>query len=386
MGSRQILIIHPEGNARDNPTVNCLINLFIEQKFLITYVSSDRSSFSSLKGTKCINRSSFIERLKRRLFNKYCLIWPSKIFSLVRNINFFFRYDLIISVDREALIEAASLSKFLRIPLLHCSFEIYFCSETSKKFKLIEIEASKQVSYWIVQDEIRAKALVEENKLLISKSILIPVSSRGLGEFSEKRLRDDLGISPNKKVAIFMGSLYPWTMFKQVLDQVSALPDNWVVIVNERHGQEQRYLPDLLLDQSTMGQKIYISNFHVEFVDKMGYILSGVDAGIAFYNPMYDDPSTGLNLVNLGLASGKIATYLRYGVPIVINQVGQYAHLANKYKFGVVINNPNELSEALLVMEGKSSMSFNAKQFYRQNLDFNLFKDRFLHLIQNLIP
>jgi glycosyltransferase involved in cell wall biosynthesis len=386
MRSRCILIIHPEGNARNNPTVNCIIDFFIERQFLITYVSSESYNFSSSNGIKFIKRSSFFERLKRKLFNKYCLIWPSKIFSLLRNINFFFKYDLIVSVDREGLIEAASLSKFLRIPLLHCSFEIYFHSETSKNFKKIEIEASKQVDFWIIQDEIRAKALVEENKLLTSKSILIPVSSRGLGEFSEERLRDKLGILPHIKVAIFMGSLYPWTMFKQVLDQAGALPDNWAIIINERYGQAQKYLLDLSFDKSSIGKNIYISNENMEFVDKMGYVLSGIDAGIAFYDPTFEDPSSGLNLVNLGLASGKIATYLRYGVPIVINQIGLYATLANDNNFGIVIGHPDELSEALSIIQKTDGMSLNAKKFFSQKLDFDIYKERLLEILPKLIP
>ncbi len=170
MGLRRILIIHPEGNAKNNPTIYCLINLLLEYHFQVSYLSSSPMSFSSIDGVAFVSRSATIEKLKRKLFSKYCLIWPSMLFSLIRNISFYKKYDLVISIDREGLIEAATLSKFFSIPLIHFSFEIYFASETSKKFKQIEIEASKQVDLWVAQDDIRAQALIEENGLKKSKN------------------------------------------------------------------------------------------------------------------------------------------------------------------------------------------------------------------------
>lgn len=385
MGSKHILIIHPEGNATNNPTINCLLNFFLDQHFKITYLISSDTSNPYIGGVTFINRSAVIEKFKRKLFNKYCLIFPSKLFSFIRNLNSLKKYDLIVSVDREGLIEASTLSQFFQVPLLHLSFEIYFASETSKKFKKIEIEASKRISYLIVQDAIRAQALIQENHLLNSRISLIPVSSKGLGEYSAIRLRDDLGIPPNKKVAIFMGSLYPWTMFKQVIEQVGALPNDWIIIVNERYGQANQYLLELAVNQSLIDSKVYVSNIPVESVDKMGYVLSGVNAGLAFYSPTYDDPSTGQNLAKLGLASGKISTYLRYGVPIITNEIGLISDMTRKQKFGVVVENLAELPKALLDLENMQNASDSAKKFFSDQLDFSLYQDEIKSVIDSLV-
>ncbi len=385
MGLKRILIIHPEGNAKNNPTIYCLINLLLEHHFQVSYLSSSPTSFSSIDGVAFVSRSVTIEKLKRKLFSKYCLIWPSMLFSLIRNINFYKKCDLVISVDRDGLIEAAALSKFFSIPLIHFSFEIYFASETSKKFKQIEIEASKQVDLWVAQDDIRAQALIEENGLKKSKVIYIPVSSKGRGETSEKRLRDDLGILPNKKVAMFMGSLYPWTMFKEVLSQLALLPNEWVIIVNERYGQAKQYILELSINQSLINRKVYISNHAVECVDKMGYVLSGIDAGLAFYSPTYDDPSTGLNLAKLGLASGKISTYLRYGVPVIMNEIGLISDMTRKHKFGVVVKGPGELPKALRDLESMQGAGDNAKKFFDERLDFSRFQVAFDEALDSLM-
>lgn len=378
-------MIHPEGNAGNNPTIKCLIDLLIESNFKITYISSGESSVPFRSGLTLIKRSKMAERLKRKIFNKYCEIWLSKFFSCVRNLHLLKKYDLIISIDREGLIEASAISSFYKIPLIHASFEIYFESETSIKYKAIEIEASKNISFWIAQDKIRAQSLIAENKLESAKGILIPVSSKGPCEASNQRLRDDLGIPLDKKVAIFMGSLYPWTLFKEVLNQAHQLPSDWVLVINERYGHTQQYFLEQKIDYDLLQKKVYLSQYPVEFVDEMGYILSGIDAGLAFYRPSYNDPSNGLNLFYLGLSSGKISTYLRYGVPIVINEIGLFADLTREHKFGVVIESPDKLPNALLDLDNMQNASHNAKKFFSDQLDFSLYQDEIKSVIDSLV-
>lgn len=385
MTPRRVLMIHPEGNAGNNPTIKCLIDLLIESNFKITYISSGESSVPFRSGLTLIKRSKMAERLKRKIFNKYCEIWLSKFFSCVRNLHLLKKYDLIISIDREGLIEASAISSFYKIPLIHASFEIYFESETSIKYKAIEIEASKNISFWIAQDKIRAQSLIAENKLESAKGILIPVSSKGPCEASNQRLRDDLGIPLDKKVAIFMGSLYPWTLFKEVLNQAHQLPSDWVLVINERYGHTQQYFLEQKIDYDLLQKKVYLSQYPVEFVDEMGYILSGIDAGLAFYRPSYNDPSNGLNLFYLGLSSGKISTYLRYGVPIVINEIGLFADLTREHKFGVVIESPDKLPNALLDLDNMQNASHNAKKFFSDQLDFSLYQDEIKSVIDSLV-
>lgn len=182
-----------------------------------------------------------------------------------------------------------------------------------------------------------------------------------------------------------MGSLYPWTLFKEVLNQAHQLPSDWVLVINERYGHTQQYFLEQKIDYDLLQKKVYLSQYPVEFVDEMGYILSGIDAGLAFYRPSYNDPSNGLNLFYLGLSSGKISTYLRYGVPIVINEIGLFADLTREHKFGVVIESPDKLPNALLDLDNMQNASHNAKKFFSDQLDFSLYQDEIKSVIDSLV-
>ena len=386
MGLKRLLIIHPEGNAGNNPTIKSLVDLFVESNFQVTYLSSDNDKFPIISGVTFIKRSLQLEKIKKKLFNKYCLVMPSKLFSCIRNLHLINRYNLILSIDREGLIEAAAISHFFKVPLIHVSFEIYFRSETLEKFKAIEVDASKKISLWIAQDEIRANSLAIENELSQSNAVILPLASAGSGEITNDRLRDELGIPPEKKVAIFMGSLYKWTMIQELINQIDSTPDDWAIIIHERYGQTHRYLSIHAFQSALRSGKVYISDFSVENVDRMGYVLSGVDVGLAFYMPTYEDPSSGLNLEYLGLASGKISTYLRYGVPVIMNEIGLYADHSRKFMFGIVIDDIKELPDTLISFHTHKDLSGNAKKYFSTFLDFNLYKEGLRNKVCNLLP
>jgi hypothetical protein len=385
MGFKRILIIHPEGNAGNNPTIKSLIDLLLESKFQVTYLSSVNTRFPIITGVSFLKRSGLIEKIKKKLFNKYCLVKLSKIFSFLKNLYLINRYDLVLSIDREGLIEASAISDLLQVPLIHASFEIYFESETSKNYKKIEIRASKKICLWIVQDEIRAESLVKENHLSRSNAVILPLASEGLGEVSKPRLRDGLGIPVDKKVAIFMGSLYKWTMIDELINQIDRIPDDWAIIIHERYGDADRYLPKDFFQARAMSGKLFVNNFAVENVDKMGYVLAGVDVGLAFYRPTYEDPSTGKNLKYLGLASGKISTYLRYGVPIIMNEIGLYADHSREFMFGLVISDLEQLPDTLASFHTHKNLSDNAKKYFSTFLDFKLHKKELRNKIHALI-
>ena len=81
----------------------------------------------------------------------------------------------------------------------------------------------------------------------------------------------------------------------------------------------------------------------------------------------------GDNLKYLGLASGKISTYLRYGVPPVINNIGQYSYLANTHQFGLVAEDADGIG-ALLESLIDPAWSVRALSYYKEYLDFNNYR------------
>jgi hypothetical protein len=287
------------------------------------------------------------------------------------------RYDLIIGIDRQGLIEASYWQRFTKTPYVFWSFEIMFSSETSLKFKELEVEASKNVSLWFVQDKLRRDKLITENNLDPHKCRIVPLASAGGAEPPKARLRDNLNIPQNKMVAIMIGSLDDWTMAGDIIATVPYWPTDWCLIIHHRYGKTWEFIDQLNPRlKRLVNKQIYISDHSVDFVDKMGVVLSGCSLGLAFYRPSYCDPYTGKNLEFLGMASGKIATFWRYGIPILVNNIGSYTELTEEENAGLVLRGELGLMPKLLANTNFLKMTMNAKRVYEKYLDFDLYKEK----------
>ena len=375
---QSVLIIHPEGNSFNNPSIKSLIDLLCDQGIEITLRRP--KSIATVPEYRTVAYSQWglnWGRAKLLIFDMLHSRWLSGILMAMERLLVGSHFDLIIGVDRQGLIEGFFWQKFTKTPYIFWSFEIMFSSETSSGFKKLEIEASEKVSLWFVQDELRAEKLVAENHLELHKCRIVPLASAGDAEPTVARLRDNLGIPQNQKVAIIIGSLDDWTMAGDIIETVPDWPDDWCLIIHHRYGKTGEFIDQLNPNlKPLVSKKIYISDRSVDLVDKMGEVLSGCSLGLAFYRPSYCDPYTGKNLEYLGMASGKIATFWRYGIPIMVNRIGFYSDLTERENAGVILSGEPGLMPKLLENNDFTEMASNAKRAYSKYLDFNLFKEK----------
>ena len=383
---KKVLIIHTDGNTFNNPTLKSLVDLLTKNGCSIDLRYPEGDAPMPLEyGIRYLPFSKFIKRIKTRFFDK----WMSRrlIFLSVflENTFLYKKYDLIIGVDRQGLIEASYLHRLTKTPYVFFSFEIMFALETSAAYKELEREAARAVKTWFVQDELRAQKLQEENILDNERRFIIPLASTGIAEVSQSRLRDQLGVPHDKKVIIAIGSVSIWSLIHETLLSVETWPEDWVLIVHERYGLTSKKLAkELVRLQPLIGTKIFVSDAASVLVDDMGQILAGVDAGLAFYSPDFRTPYTGKNLQYLGFASGKISTYLRYGIPVIMNDIGEVAVEAEKYNFGFVLNSPNQLG-AFLNGRDLKGMGMNAKTYFKSHLDFALYSESMWLELRNAV-
>jgi len=261
-----------------------------------------------------------------------------------------------------------------------------FEGETSVRYKSLEREASKGVTVWFVQDDFRAEQLQKENGLDPHKKMLLPVASAGIGRPNSVRLRDFLGVPIDKNVAIAIGSVFDWAMTRKILESVEGWPEDWVFVVHERYGRTSENLTEALAAlRHLVGRKIFISDAATEDIGDLGGILSGVSVGLAFYEPTYKDSHSGNNLKYLGLSSGKISTYLRYGIPVVINEIGLYAKEARLHRFGFVVECPQQIRQKLDNCLD-DQLKRNALDYFSRKLDFNLYRDRVWQSVSAVKP
>lgn len=373
---RRVLIIHPEGNFSNNPSLLGLIELLLEHEVAIDlrYRKSKAAPISKAQ-VRNLPSGFFWAELRKFLVDRLPLPALSRGLAFLERWFCLRRYDAVIGVDRQGLVEACELSRATGIPLIFLSFEILFSEETSTRFKAIEKKAAPFVVLWITQDPLRASHLRQQNALSESTQFLLPLASTGLGQQGVERMRDDLGIPAQARVAIVIGSIAGWSMTSEILASVPEWPQDWVLLVHERYGRTAEQLRSLDHRlQALVGQRIFFSSAASASVDDMAYVFSGVDLGLAFYRPDYATPFTGRNLLYLGLASGKISTYLRYGLPILINEIGLLSREALRAGFGYVVASPAELGALLPHIDTEKSADC-AQRYFSEHLDFMNFKN-----------
>ena len=385
--SNRILIIHTDGNTYNNPSLKCIIDLLLDNGFTIDLrYPSSFAPMPSVNNVRLMPFGRFVGRVKRIVYNRLCSVFLMYLAVFFENLVYYRNYDLIIGVDRQGLLEANILNRLKGTPYIYISFEMTFEDETSIHFKTPERIASKNISCWIVQDDDRANELKRENELSDRNKMLLPLASSGAGQVGAKRLRDILSIPEDKKVAIVIGSISKWSMTSEITRSVTSWPVDWVLILHERYGRTSHALAAELGElEHLVGKQIFISDSASEMVDDMSTILSGIDAGLAFYSPDYGGGlHTGKNLKILGLASGKISTYLRYDVPVVTNEIGLYADEIRKHHLGAVVNGPDEIPGALIAM-GNEDYSQSISRYYSEFLDFDIYADKLLTTVRSVI-
>lgn len=380
MNNQRILIIHHEGNAVNNPSMKAMIDYFGERGYAFDFVSQKRIlSQPDMPDVRWFFDGWILRRFKTIAENILCSHAMSRLIiwwqwrNRLRN-----QYDFIIGVDRQGLIEAHYLSQFMRIPFFFISFEIMFAEETSSRFKQLERDASGKVTAWIVQDEVRAEKLAQENQLDRSKVFYLPLASRGLGTLGPGRLRDELGIPKDKQVMIAMGSIEKWAMIDEILTSLPLWPDNWALIVHDRYGFTKKQMANFITPERNVSRRLFISESSTKYVDDMGYILNGVSFGLAFYRSFSGHQYWGNNLKHLGRASGKIATYLRYGIPVIANDTGVMAEDIKIFRLGHVVDSPMDIPELLQTISGIDIDAYchHCQNYFNHKLDFNLYAEQ----------
>lgn len=365
MDKKGILIIHPEGNINNNPNLSGIVEILCENDYFVDIVSP-RRDFSQLAPSEGSRMLLYDDRVTR-ILSKISVLKGIKRILDHHRIRLYDRenYKLIIGVDRDGIIDASYLSQLMDIPYGLISYEIFFRDETSINFKNEEIDACKHIDFAVCQDEVRSSFLSEENHIPLEKIINIPVAGRGIKKWETTQyLHNTLNIPFDKKIALFMGSVAKWSMISELLQSVGNWPEEWVLVLHNRYGLNSHVNK---LIGNGHSKSIYISSESYPKPEDLSKMLHSVDLGIALYKPTFEGIYSGNNLKYLGLSSGKIATYLQHGVPVLTNEKGLISNYIREYRAGFIIGDIDEISSVL--------KSINLKESYREGI-YTLFKEK----------
>jgi len=264
------------------------------------------------------------------------------------------------------------------------SYEIFFKDEVNWKFKRKEIAACENIRFALCQDELRAQKLAEENQIHRGKIICAPVAARKVvtGKGNGNYLRERFGISRDKNIALYMGSLADWAGMGRLMGDIRHWPENWVLVMHGRYrGNEQYKRFERLCEE--FPNRIFVSKVPFESFKELYRLPLSADIGIAMYYPDWHSPYTGKNLKYLGWASGKVSTYMQCGLPVIINEVGFISSDVRKYDLGYVLSENERISDVLIRIESSQLLlkRENCLKFFSQKLDFDLYKARILSAV-----
>jgi hypothetical protein len=100
-------------------------------------------------------------------------------------------------------------------------------------------------------------------------------------------------------------------------------------------------------------------------------LIDGADVGLAFYVPTGGSSFTGTNVGTIGLSSGKLAYYLRAGLPVIVNRAASISAEIETAGAGVAVDHAGALGAALRHIAAEyDAMSTRACAFFDDRLAF----------------
>jgi hypothetical protein len=339
-----ILILQPEGTFPFNASLLGITDVLAGAGYRVGIAARRREFPQGLPGSPAEVRlyPALLERLLAHALGRD---GRERVAGrLLRYLRVLPRADLYLGVDREGILLARFLADATGSRHALVSYEIMFEHETSPAFKAPEIRACQGLAFATAPDGLRAEKLSRENRIPRDRIIEVPVAGRGVRSGRRGALRAKLGIPARTRIALYMGSFTAWAMVDELVDSTRRWPPEWCLVVHNRLG----FTPDQVRDVERRGcPKVFLSGEALGPVEGLGLLLGDADLGVGLYRPTYATPFVGDNLRYLGLASGKIATYLQYGVPVLTNGVGLYDGLMAGRRIGITVSSPDEVPAAL---------------------------------------
>jgi hypothetical protein len=284
-------------------------------------------------------------------------------------------YCCFVGVDPDGLVLAQSLAGLVDVPFAYYSLELLLSHELTSpaeaELKRREVELTRRAAFCVVQDQQRGALFAEDNGIPWERVVLVPNAPLG----PARRRRSDywhrrFGLSPRQRVVLHTGSLGDWTGIEPILASVGSWPEHWVLVVHTRYDAEASEYLDRLRATALPGRVF----FSLKPLPRQQYdeLVDGSDLGVAFYVTVAGSSYTQSNIQTIGLSSGKIAYYLRSGLPVIVNRAASVAESLEQAGCGIGIEDASGIAEAIARIErAYDAYSERARAFFDAQLDFS---------------
>lgn len=300
--------------------------------------------------TKVTARDVFVRR-KNRLLNKIAIplsiprndlaekIIDHGILKQSREIIGTDQYYCFIGIEKKGLIWAGFLSEVSNCPLLYYSLELYLEDNPvlDRVYHLLSAERKyhKISIATIIQDRLRARALLTGNGIESTNVLFLPVSSRGnINRQKSSFLHDRLNIDRNWKIILYFGGLDKTRSIAQIVRSAASLDEDTILVL---HGfGPKRYIQHLMSIADRNKVK-----FSFDFVpeDQILALISSAHIGIALYK------TTNANDRLVAFSASKIAYYTQCGVPMITFDTESFRELSEAHRCVELISSFDEIPQ-----------------------------------------
>jgi glycosyltransferase involved in cell wall biosynthesis len=252
------------------------------------------------------------------------------------------RYAYLIGVEPLGMMAACTLGAKFNIPFIYYNMELHSCPDiiSNNEWALKNIERSFHVKalFTITQDEERARIMECENGVGSEAFVTIPVCADG-EPFREKTefLRERLGLGADIVIVLYAGFLADWAMCEELAVAAQSWPNKYVLVLHSHGFHDPEYVRKL---KRYEGEKVRFSDTPVAYED-LPALLASADIGIALYKDL------GSNFTLIGLASGKLAHYLKSGLPVVVNSYPKISEIVDKFNCGMGVDGVEFVGDAI---------------------------------------
>jgi glycosyltransferase involved in cell wall biosynthesis len=296
-------------------------------------------------------------------------------------------YQVVIGVDAEGLVAAASLGRITKAALVYYSLELLptwdLTSRSERVLKWREARSSRQAALVVVQDPSRGRILAKDNGIDPAKFVYAPNAPSGAARRERSQWwHEQFTLPADRRVLLHTGSLGFWTGVDKLVKAAAELPAEWVLVVHSNHRPGDSALINQLRSGAPAG-KVFFSDSPVQRQDYRA-LLDGADAGVAFYIPQRSR-WTMTNITTLGLASGKFSYYLWCGLPVVVNSATSLGQLVERERVGIQIDSAAGLGKAVSsIAADYDRFSARAVQYFNAELDFTASAERIGRAVDEL--
>jgi glycosyltransferase involved in cell wall biosynthesis len=191
---------------------------------------------------------------------------------------------------------------------------------------------------------------------------LLPNAPRG-GCFRKKTstIAERLNIPAGSRIALHFGGVGDHFDLLRLAQSAASWPPGWCLVIHtSSHASSDEYVHRLRATADS--SRVYFSFEPVPSSEADQFVASA-DVGLATYSV----EELGYRAVLMGLASGKIARYLRCGLPVIASELPSVRTFLQSYNCGVCVSDSEGIGKALgAIAENYSQLRENAFTCYEQ--------------------